>query len=175
MTATRQDAAPAYSIDPDGEVEVNAAGAALLKQYSLISDQFRKLQSNWARAVIASLFVRHPSVLALDLHLSSSWEYDDAGGGYLSGSCTVSDVHLDPACPQVAEFLEEGEPDADVAADVLEEDLRDISHDLALALLGEDGSDDCRETFQRQETLALFGLNSSESTSPATAEPIPSL
>lgn len=177
MTATHQDAPPAYTVEPDGTVQINAAGAALQAQHTVIAAQFRELLCGWARAEVAALFVRHPSVLAFDLHLSLSWEYDDSGGCFLSGTCTVGSVRLDPAIPQIDEFLEDGEPDAEVAAEILESELDGIRHDLARVILGEDDSNDRRETYQRADMLTLLGphLNASLQAPATAAESSPSL
>ncbi|ASI68604.1 hypothetical protein BA022_08555 [Diaphorobacter nitroreducens] len=163
MTAQSQEASPAYSVTPDGTVRINAAGAALEVQYADISAQFGKLQHNWTQAEIAALFVRHPSVRSFDLRLSSSWEYDDSGGCYLSGSCTIDNVCLDPASAQIGEFLEGQAPDTGLAAEVLERELDDTGHDLALVLLREEGSDALCLGCQREETLATLGWSATDS------------
>lgn len=160
MTASPHDASPAYGIAQDGTVQLNETGLALEAQYRAIAPRYEALQSNWAQAEIAALFVRHPSVLAIDLQLSASWEYDDSGGHYLSGSCRVDEVCLDAACPQVEEFMDGGEPDVGEAAAQLESELDDVSHDLALVLLHKDGSEDRRLTCKREEVLAQFGQTS---------------
>lgn len=167
MTAAHLKAPPAYVVDADGTVQVNAAGAALKAQRAAIAAQFRQLMRGWARAEIAALFVRHPSVLAFDLHLRSDWEYDDSGGCFSSGSCTVENVQLDAGSPRIDEFLEDGEPQADLAAAILESELEEKHHDLAMVILGEDGSDDRRETYHRADMLALIGFH------PGTAPPSP--
>ena len=92
------------------------------------------------------------------LNVFSSWEYDDAGKHYLSGSCLVKDVCLDPASPQIEEFMDDGKPDSELAAEVLESELDDTNHDLALELLGEDGIEDRLLPCKRGEVLAQFGL-----------------
>lgn len=173
MTALHQDAPPAYTVDLDGTVRINAAGAALRAQHAVVDAQFRELARGWARAEVAALFVRHPSVLAFDLDLSLNWEYNDSGGCYQSGWCTVGNVCLDPASPQIDEFLKDGEPDAEEAAGVLECELHLLRHDLAMVILGDDDCDERRETYRRGEMLALLGLHSSESppSSAVVAEP----
>jgi len=176
MTASLHEASPAYGIAPDGTVQLNEAGLALESQYRAIAPRYEALQRSWTLAEIAALFVRHPSVLAFDLHLLASWEYDDSGGHYLSGSYRVDDVCLDAACPQVEEFVDGGEPDAQQAAAQLESELYDVGHELALVLLREDGAGDRQLTCKREEMLAQFGQTSNAS-APApttTGTPTPS-
>lgn len=158
MTANPHDASPAYGIAPDGTVELNAAGQALVAQYHVTKSRFDALQRSWAQAEIAALFVRHPAVRIVVLNVFSSWEYDDAGEHYLRGSCLVKDVCLDPDSPQIEEFMDDGKPDSELAAEVLESELDDTNHDLALELLGADGIEDRLLPCKREEVLAQFGL-----------------
>lgn len=175
MTASLHEESPAYCIAPDGTVRPNEAGLALEAQYRAIGPQYEALQHSWAQAEIAALFVRHPSVLAVDLHVFASWEYDDTGGHYLSGSCRVDNACLDEACPQVAEFMDGGEPDAEQAAAQLESELYDVGHELALVLLREDGADDRWLTCKRDEMLAQFGKASTAPAPAPTATGTPNL
>ncbi len=153
MSALQHAAPPAYQVDENGRIRPNEAGQALLVQHRAVKAQIEVLNRSWCNATLAVLFVHHPWVEALTLRISSSWEYDDSGGCYRSGSCRVQALDIAPGMKLPEEILQDGYVDQALAAEMLTDMLNDDSGDLALLLLEEDESEDRTLSFKRAEVL----------------------
>lgn len=170
MTDNPHEASPACVVSEDGAVEFNQAAHALVTQNNDLKLRHDALKLSCGQAQVAALFMRHPSLVSMTLRLSTSWEYDDSGGFHLIGSCLVENVRIDTFYEPPEAILNSGRPDTDLAALQFTDELDDEAPDLALALLGEDRSEDRVLTFQREELLRQLGLPSAQE-GPATQAP----
>lgn len=135
-------AAPAadYRLDASGRIELSNEGQAVVQAFREAETAFDALESSWAGAYLASLFLQHPWLQSLRITLWASSEYDDQGGSYRSISNGVSAVNAVPGVTLPTDVTDNDQFDETAAISVIEADLCDIDHSLYCAI--DDGPND---------------------------------
>lgn len=123
-----------YVMNEAGQVNLNAAGTAVVETFREAEKAYDALQQSWAGACLAGLFMRHAWLQSLRITLSASAEYDDQGGSYRSVSNSVTQVLPVPGAPPPESLVDEGAFDDIGAASELEQDLDEIDYDLYVSI-----------------------------------------
>lgn len=119
-----------YVMSEAGQVNLNAAGTAVVETFREAGKAYDALQQSWAGACLAGLFLRHGWLQSLRITLSASAEYDDQGGSYRSVSNSVTQVLPVPGVPPPQSLIYEGTFDDIGAVSEIEQDLDEIDDDL---------------------------------------------
>lgn len=146
-----------YLVQADGTLAPNKAGEELQACYQRVRAEQEALDSSWAGAVLARLFLKHTWLDALTLSFTVTSEYDDSGGYYRCISCNAQAVHAVPQQPLPEDLFPDGEFDPDAAGQFLEAEFEDDECDLYASLSGTpDGFGDLNVTLARQTIAALL-------------------
>lgn len=119
-----------YVMSDAGQVNLNAAGTAVVEAFREAEKAYDALQQSWAGACLAGLFMRHGWLQSLRITLSASDEYDDQGGSYRSVSNSVTQVLPVPGVPPPESLVCEGTFDDIGAISEIEQDLDEIDYGL---------------------------------------------
>jgi hypothetical protein len=146
-----------YLVQADGTLAPNKAGEELQACYQRVQAEQEALDSSWAGAVLARLFLKHVWLDAMTLSFIVRAEYDDCGG---YGRCIQSQVHAVRAVAQhsLPEHLFPGGTfHQDSAQRVLEAEIDGDETDLYASLSATPhGFDDLDVTLERRLIAALL-------------------
>lgn len=123
-----------YVVDADGQLALTDQGDRLEALRRRVDELGRALDRSYVGACWAGLFATHGWLDRLAVRISASHEYDDEGGTYRSFSSTVDDVLFRPGTLVPQDLLCDGQPDAELAAELLEDDLNELAADTFLCL-----------------------------------------
>jgi hypothetical protein len=121
-------------------IVLNDSGHGLCVEYNTTRAAYAALECGAAGALIVSIFVERPWLLAMAINLSASDEYDDEGGTYRSITTRITDVHCLAGQGQGDGGIGDPmSPDGETAADEIEEALSSESTCLYRAFASDDG------------------------------------
>lgn len=123
-----------YKVDADGRLVLNPAGADVQARYREALATQRALDASWTGACLARLFLMHAWLDAVTLSFEVTAEYDDGGGYYRCISCNPNAIRAVPQQALSEESFPNGEFDADVAAQILRDEIEDDEFDLYAGL-----------------------------------------
>lgn len=140
-----------YLVQADGTLAPNKAGEELQACYQRVRAEQEALDSSWAGAVLARLFLKHVWLDAMTLSFLVRAEYDDCGG---YDRCIQSQAHAVRAVarqPLPEDLFPDGTFDQDSAQRVLEAEIDGDKADLYASLSAPPhGFDDLDVTLERQ-------------------------
>ncbi len=119
-----------YVVNASGRIDLNDQGQSVVQTYREAEEAFDALQTCWAGACLAGLFLRHPWLQSLRITLSASAEFDDQGGCFRSINNSVTQVLPVPGVPLPESAMRDGAFDDSEAASDIEADLDECDHDL---------------------------------------------
>lgn len=129
-----------YRLGASGRIELSAEGQAVEQAFREAEAAFNALETSWAGAYLAGLFLRYPWLQSLRITLWASAEYDDQGGSYRSISNSVAAVNAVPGVTLPEDVTDNGEFDEFAAISVIEADLDENDHSLYSSI--DDGPND---------------------------------
>lgn len=132
-TETRVERA-AYLMQADGNLVPNSAAAEVEARYREAQADQQALDASWAGARLAGLFLKHAWLDAVTLSFEVNAEYDDSGGFYRCISCNPDAIRAVPQQAVPEESFPNREFDADVAAQILRDEIEDDEFDLYAGL-----------------------------------------
>ena len=148
-TETTQEKAT-YLVQADGTLAPNDAGVELQACYQRVRAEREALDSSWAGAVLARLFLKHAWLDAVTLSFLVRAEYDDCGGYYRCTQGQAHTVRAVPGQPLPDDLFPEGTFDQDNAQHILESEIEDDEADLYAGLSARPhGFDDVDVTVER--------------------------
>lgn len=106
-------------------VALNDAAEAFIAERERINNEAMRLSASETGARLAQVFMDNPWLQSCTRELSSSHEYGDEGGTFLSIRASVGDVKAVPNFELPEHLADEGEFQAEYAADDLQQVLDD--------------------------------------------------
>lgn len=123
-----------YVLDAEGQLALTELGEQLIELRQRVDELGRALDRSFVGAGWAALFATHAWLDRLTVKITASLEYGDEGDTYRSFSSAVEGLAFVPGAQVPQDLLCDEQPDAELAADLLEDDLNDLAEDTFLCL-----------------------------------------
>lgn len=123
-----------YLLDEDGRIRPNPLCEGLEERYRTAVIERQRLWRGRAALILVQVFRANPWLDEVQLSITISFEYDDAGGYYRSMHLRAEAIEPAPSALLPEVHFGGGQWDRDIASELIESMLDDESYDLYEAL-----------------------------------------